>query len=157
MTPNNQVEVAFHDFIAEFGGEVLPEPTDTKIADYFFRKQNIVAELKCLMIDQTEAMNSKLTPVVLAWIKEHGQPPPGYDGEYLKIGEAPKEISDVWLDILKTPLEGVVKDANRQIRDTKERLNTPDAKGLLLVFNQGNQLHTRPHDFKKLIVSVLQK
>src|SRR5882762_9091614 len=128
MAANNPVEVAFHDFTREFGGEVLPEPTDTKIADYLFRKQNIVAELKCLMIDQPEAMNSKLTPVVHAWVKENGKLPPGYDGEFLKIGEAPKEISNKWLDILKTPIEGIAKDANRQIRDTKQRFDRPDAK-----------------------------
>jgi DNA phosphorothioation-dependent restriction protein DptG len=39
----------------------------------------------------------------------------------------------------------------------KRRLNTPDSKGLLLIFNQGNPLHNRPKDFRLLLVSVLRK
>jgi DNA phosphorothioation-dependent restriction protein DptG len=75
----------------------------------------------------------------------------------LEIAKAPKEISDSWLEILKAPIENFIKDANRQIRSTKQRLGSPDAKGLLLIFNQGNLLHNRPQDFRLLMVSVLRK
>jgi len=61
------------------------------------------------------------------------------------------------LEILKAPIENFIRDANRQIRETKKRLNMPDAKGLLLVFNQGNALHNRPKDFRLLTGSVLRK
>jgi DNA phosphorothioation-dependent restriction protein DptG len=33
----------------------------------------------------------------------------------------------------------------------------PEAKGLLLVFNQANALHNRPNDFRLLTASVLRK
>ena len=33
----------------------------------------------------------------------------------------------------------------------------PDAKGLVLIFNQGNLLHNRPPDFTKLMTIVLRK
>ena len=152
-----EFETVFGEFVTEFGGEVLPEPSDTKIADYLFREQGIVAELKCLMEDQTDAMNRRLTPIVQGWYKKHRRLPPGYDGNFLEIAKAPKEISDPWLEILKAPIENFIRNANRQIRSTKQRLDLPDAKGLLLIFNQGNLLHSRPQDFKVLMVSVLQK
>jgi hypothetical protein len=75
----------------------------------------------------------------------------------LEIAKAPKEISDLWLHILTQPLEGVIRDANRQLRATKHRLKLPTAKGLLLIFNQGNLLHNRPHDFRLLLQRVLIK
>lgn len=145
----NKFEAVFNEFVTDFGGEMLTEPSDTKIADYVFRKQNIVAELKCLMEDQTSAMNKKVTRVVQEWLKKHKKlPPGGYDGESLEIAKAPKEIADRWLEILKAPIENSIRDANRQIRETKRRLNLPEAKGLLLIFNQGNPLHNRPEDFR---------
>lgn len=153
----NKFEGVFSDFVTEFGGEVLPEPADNKIADYFFRKQNIVAELKCLMEDQTDNMNKKVTPIIQDWVRKHKKSPPGFDGKYVEIAKVPKEISDRWLEVLKAPLENFIRDANRQIRETKKRLNTPDAKGLLLIFNQGNQLHKHPKDFRLLLYMVLRK
>jgi hypothetical protein len=153
----NEFEAVFSEFVADFGGEMLPEPSDAKIADYLFRKQNIVAELKCLMCDQTEEMNKKVTRVAQEWYRKHRKLPSGYDGRVLEIAKAPKEISNRWLEILKAPIENFIKDANRQIRSTKQRLNLADAKGLLLIFNQGNPLHNRPKDFSLLLGSVLRK
>jgi hypothetical protein len=109
---NNDFEAVFGEFGVWFGGEVLPEPSDTKGADYLFCNQNIVAEPKCLMEDQTSAMNEKLTPIVQEWYRKHRRLPPGYDGKVLEIAKAPKEISDRWLEILKAPLENFVQDAN---------------------------------------------
>jgi hypothetical protein len=153
----NKFEGVFSDFVTEFGGEVLPEPADSKIADYFFRKQNIVAELKCLVEDQTDTMNKKIAPIILDWVRKHKELPSGCDGKHVEIAKVPKDISDRWLEVLKAPVENIIRDANRQIRETKKRLNAPDAKGLLLVFNQGNQLHNRPKDFIRLLGIVRRK
>jgi len=145
MRKQNEFEAVFREFVSGFGGEVLPEPSDTKIADYVFRKQDIVAELKCLMEDQTAAMNMKVAQAVKDWWQKGGKIPPAYDSSKpLEISTAPREIADRWVEILKAPIENFIRDGNRQIRETKQRLNMPDAKGLLLIFNQGNTLHSRP-------------
>jgi hypothetical protein len=125
MKPQEEFEELFRDFVKEFGGEVLPESSDAKSADYLFRKQNIVAELKCLVIDQTEPMNIKLTQVVKDVVKQNESLLSLCDGKPLEIAKAPKEISDPWLEILTAPLEGIIETANRQIRSTKARLNLP--------------------------------
>jgi hypothetical protein len=158
MGNKNEFEQIFRDFVSAFGGEVLPEPSDTKIADYVFRKQNVVAELKCLMEDQTDAMNKKVTQVVQDWWTKHKKIPEGYDSSKpLEIATAPREIADGWMEILKAPIESFIRHANQQIRDTKQRLNMPEAKGLVLVFNQGNLLHNRPRDFTNLMKIILRK
>jgi hypothetical protein len=147
----NEFELTFREFVSGLGGEVLPETSDSKIADYVFRKHNVVAELKSLMEDQTPAMNEKVTLAVRDWWRKGGKIPAGYDSsKQLEIATAPKPIQDRWLEILKTPIENIIRDANRQIRETKKRLNIPDAKGLLLVFNQGNLLHNRPKECTSL-------
>jgi hypothetical protein len=160
VTQHSQFEDRFRTFVEGFGGEVLPEPSDAKTADYLFRKQNIVAELKCLVQDQTDKINQKLNPVVNAWIKKHNRYPPGSfeSGKYIiEIKNAPPEIRDAWLKMLVAPLSDLIAEANRQIRATIRRHKLKDAKGMVLIFNEGNPLHNRPEDYKQLLVHVLRK
>lgn len=157
MKAQEEFEALFKCFVKEFGGEVLPETSEAKIADYLFRKQNIVAELKCLVIDQTAPMNIKLTQVVKNVVKKNESLLSLCDGKPLEIAKAPREISAPWLDILTAPLEGIIESANRQIRSTKAQLTLPSARGLLLIFNHGNVLHNRPKDFRLLVAKVLRK
>jgi hypothetical protein len=122
-------ELAFREFVSVFGGEVLPETADGKIADYLFRWHDVIAELKCLMEDQTDAMNKKVEQVVRDWWRNGGKIPEGYDSsKLLEIATAPKEIADRWVEILKAPIENVIRDANRQIRATKARFKSPNRK-----------------------------
>jgi len=101
----NPFEFIFHDFVTDFGGEVLPEVPDGHTADYLFPKHNIIAELKSLTVDQTENMNRKLTPAVMEWIKKSGRKPVGVvegDKYMVEIKDMPPEIQDVWLKWLKS-------------------------------------------------------
>jgi hypothetical protein len=77
-----------------------------------------VAELKCLMEDQTDAMNKKVTRVVQDWLKKHKKLLPGYDGKSLEIAKAPKEIADRWLEILKAPVENFIRDLDPTVQPT---------------------------------------
>jgi hypothetical protein len=157
VSNRHNFEATFRDFVRVFGGEVLAEHSNTKVADFLFRKRGIVAELKCLEVDQTVSMNNKVAEVVKDAAARNENLLSLCDGNPLAIATAPKEIADAWLRILTTPLEGLVRDANRQIRSTKEEFNLPFAKGLLLVFNQNNLLHNSPQDFKLLLAAVLSK
>lgn len=71
-------------------------------------------------------MNEKVTQAVKDWWRKGGKIPAGYDSSKpLEITTAPKEIADSWLEILNAPIENFIRDANRQIRETKKRLNMP--------------------------------
>jgi hypothetical protein len=156
----NPFESFFHEFVKDFGGEVLPEAQDGYTADYFFRSQGIVAELKTLTIDQTEEMDRKLTPRVLEWVRKNGQMPRGFTQgrEYsVAFKDMPREIQISWLNLLKASVEGWVRDANRQIRDTKHRMNLCSAKGMMLIANGSNLYHDHPDSFRRLIAEVLRK
>lgn len=153
----SDIESVFREFVRDFGGEVLPEDPENKTADFLFRSQKIVAELKCLMIDQTEEMKKKLGKAVVKAVEKDPSILTLHGHEELAIATAPPAIQSAWLNILIAPIENIIKDANRQIRATKEQLNLPDAKGLVLIFNHANQLHVRPQDFRMLLARVLRK
>jgi hypothetical protein len=158
----NPFEPVFHSFISQFGGEVLEEASTSKTADYLFRKQNIVAELKCLMEDQTAAVNQKVNRMVQKWNgRNRGgqQLPIVWKGgvPYLEFRNAPQEIRAKWVAVLKAPLYDLVARAHRQIRSTIEQHNLDSAKGLVLIFNAYNLLHSDFRSFELLLLDVLRK
>ena len=157
---HNPFEAIFHEFVADFGGEVLPEAAQGYTADYYFRKQDVVAELKCLTVDQSKDINSKLTPLVVEWIKKTGRRPPGVveaDKYMVLMKDMPPEIANAWIKWLKVPLDGLIRDANRQIRDTKKRFKLNSAKGMVLIANQANLHHDHPDSYRRLIADILCK
>lgn len=157
---SNPFEAVFHDFINWFGGEVLPEAPDGHTADYLFQKENIIAELKTMTIDQTEDANRKLTPYVEQWAKKHNRMPEGtsVDGKFVvDLKNMPPEIQEVWVKMLKAQAEDLIKQANRQIRDTKERMSMPNAKGMILIANEANVYHNHPDSYRRLMAEILRK
>src|SRR5271157_5084979 len=156
----NPFEAFFHEFVKGFGGEVLPEAQDGHTADYLFRSQDIIAELKTLTVDQTDDINRKLTPRVLEWIRRNGRILPGLTQgpkHLVAFKDMPKEIQISWLGLLKAAVEPLIRDANRQIRDTKHRMNLRSAKGMMLNANGSNLYHDHPDSFRRLIAEVLRK
>jgi hypothetical protein len=156
----NSFEAVFRQFVDSIGGEVLLEAPSGHTADYLFRNDNVIAELKTLSVDVTDDMNRKLRPVVEKWAKANGRMPPGEvkgDQYILDMRNMPPEIQSAWLRLLMASVEHLVRDANRQIRDTKERLELPSAKGLIIVANEGNFYHADPKSFRSLIAEILRK
>lgn len=156
----NLFESFFRDFVQEFGGEALPEARRGKTADYFFRNECIVAELKTLSADKTGDINKKLTPKVLKWVRENGRIPSGaFEGGKHSVAfkDMPREIQICWLGLLKAAVEPLIRDANGQIRDTKRRMDLPSAKGVVLIANGSNPYHDHPDSFRRLIAEVLRK
>ncbi|MGA2849310.1 MAG: hypothetical protein ABSE46_09955 [Terracidiphilus sp.] len=141
---------------------------ELRSADYFFRRYNVIAELKCLVVDQTSETQNRLADLITArrdsensnaqsspeegalWIQDSGG-----RKSAIRIDE---DFQRAWAKILMSPIENMIRDANRQIRATKERLSVPSANGIILIFNEGNPLHARgPEHFARLVGEVIQK
>jgi hypothetical protein len=160
LNPQNTFEPLFRDFVKDFGGDILPESNNSQTADYFFRSQNIVGELKCLMKDQTGTVNSKVAELVRDWAKKNRKLPPGHmEGNQFvyKLKNQPPEIRAPWMELLRKPIDDLIGSANAQIRDTKKALDLPNSKGLVFIFNNGNHLHDKPEDYSRLIGTIVSK
>jgi hypothetical protein len=150
--PKTKFEPVFREFVEDFGGEIVPEEAE-RSADYFFRQHNVVAELKCLVVDQTADMSRKLDGII-DQRRAVSQPKAGPEttDERLTI------LFEALEKVLRAPIENLMRDANRQIRATKERLSIPSAHGVVLIFNEGNPLHAvSPQHFARLAGEVIQK
>jgi hypothetical protein len=137
------IEPQFGEFVKCFGGQlvadIVGQSPSFANADYLFRAENVVAELKTLTEDKShdEATQKKFGALFRSWIARKLIPPQPipsaiYSRDYPMICQ--KEMYDVWA----RPVKKHLAKANRQIRETKTQLGLHSAKGLVIVANDGN-------------------
>ena len=126
------------------GGIVLDEcivnPTFQN-ADYWFSEWNTIAELKCLSENYFDRANfsPSLSRKYNSWIERGLVPPLNAKTSVVDLRSVPRQCAEEVIQPLKRKLESsTIRKANRQIRETREYLGAPSAKGLLLLVNDGN-------------------
>jgi hypothetical protein len=151
---NTDFENYFKGFVAHMGGVVLPEG-ESESADYHFPHDGIIGELKILERDARAEYAKRLEELSASWMKR---------GLLIVFGTVKISLQTVnpicqreWLNLLQPPIERILRKANSQIRSSKVALNAPEAKGLLLIANNGNLLHTSPEDYMNLVARALAK
>ena len=109
-------------------------------ADYWFKQYNVVAELKCLMEDKGQ--DTKTQEKVQVILDDHLY---GVESKLVIFGDVVVNSKDVSerctkdiAEVYRRPIHGVIKKANKQIRETKLRLDATGAHGLLIIINDKN-------------------
>lgn len=146
MSKPHRIDIAsaFADCVESIGGEVLdrslPKPASCSTADYVFRKDGVVAELKCMEHDimSTPEFQRRINEAYARWVRKGLVPQPEAPSVQVDLRELPEPCVMEFMKPFKRRLEATVKKANKQIRETKERLGLKDSKGLLLLANDGN-------------------
>ena len=149
-------------FVKSAGGEVVaelieqnPEQAPTQ-ADYFFRRENVILELKALEKPSFgDSYVRKLSDLTNSWVER---------GMFIAYGTVRVDIRGMhpicqqeWLDVLAEPLQrNVIAKANRQISETKRLLGAETAKGLLWLASDGN-LDLQSTDVWFLVSRILGK
>lgn len=137
------VEECFDEFVREFGGslvrDLLPKSPEFENADYLFYPHQVIGELKCLQKDLLEAEDykQKLQQRYDKWV-DVGLVRPFFGTCRIQTKDLPPSCQEEVFQLLKKPLEGPIKKANVQIKQTKAHLRMDSAKGLLLLVNDGN-------------------
>ncbi len=123
--------------MAEYGGQRVSDRLDGAPtfdnADYFFPRENVLAELKTLKTDvgrtrRFEERHLKLTKTYL----QDGRMS---FGAIFRAKERPREFVGDFLRLFRPPLERILKKANSQIKQTRENLKLKNAHGILLLIN----------------------
>lgn len=118
-------EQHWQEFVVRFGGElVAPLITrpGVKNADFLFREQRIIAELKIL---ETEFLENENVAAKVARAFEASEMDDAYPLE--------RELDRIF----KAPLQRIINKANRQIKETKLELGLTGWRGLLILVNDG--------------------
>lgn len=158
MNGQINIEPAFDGFVESIGGVVLKNQVGAspcfENADYILHQQQIVAELKCLEDNKLDDAGY-MAKIEAAWRKWKdlgcvtGDTP-----EQIVLSDLPPCCGRELVTIASAPLKGVIKKANRQIRQTKDKLNLPTYKGLLLLVNDGNYA-LPPNTLNQLVGGIL--
>ncbi|MCA2625759.1 hypothetical protein ACQY1Y_09960 [Microcystis ichthyoblabe FBCC-A1114] len=158
--PEMEVEATFNEFVEDLGGELISKLFEGKgkrpnNADYFFCNRTVVAELKCLEKNyfNDRKVGDKLNLMMHSWItegllrQEHIK-----DGRF-QIDDLPRQCAVDVFKVFSSPTKEAVEKANKQIKETKKYFRLPDAKGLLILANDGN--YSIPPNFMMYILGNL--
>lgn len=155
------VEKEFATCVRSLGGSVLGDqlvsPSFSN-ADYWFPGDLVIGELKCLSEDFAEKgdFKQRLSELYVSWLQRRLVPPSTEPVIRFNLQEIPEPCAYEFLEIMKKRIEfSTIKKANKQIRETKHFLNAPDAKGLLLLANDGN-LAMKPEVMAHLLARILK-
>ncbi len=153
------VESSMRVFVKSIGGELveelLPTANPPLQADYLFRQPVVVTELKCLETDWMSQAPYKesLRTLAIKWAGKGLIPSSGT--VTLELQTVPEECRRDWLGLLKKPVHGILRQANRQVKQTKLELDLPSAQGVLLLVNEAVPLP--PPELMNLIHGVLRR
>src|SRR5664280_1621304 len=132
-------------YVRNFGGSLVTDMLGTTSppfpnADYVFRVENIVAELKCLCEDKTddEKLQASIQKLFDGYVDRGLIPNPGYGKFVVQSKDLPVELQNDLYRILARPIKRRLDKANKQIKRTKEHLKMDSAHGLVLLANDGN-------------------
>ena len=120
-------EPHWNQFVVASGGELvspLIKKQGVQNADYLFRADKVIAELKVL---ETEFAHSK---EMQARVEKLYEKYPGMDPD-----DPHQPLRREILLELKKPLQRIVNKANRQIKETKAELGLTDHRGILICVN----------------------
>ncbi|MDT5061288.1 MAG: hypothetical protein QOH63_1747 [Acidobacteriota bacterium] len=156
------VEEQFNEFVREFGGELvsklLPKNTDIPLnADYLFRKEGVIAELKCLEKNDygSKELEKKFNKIHSKWLHDGLVKLGQINTRAIDISSLPLKCQNDLFKLVGRQIITHIDKANDQIKETKKFLGLPDAKGLLLLVNDGNYL-LEHHDALRFLARRLK-
>jgi hypothetical protein len=137
-----EFEKKFHSFIAncpdcKILDDRIKKPKGLQLADFLLNGERVVAELKCLEKD----MLAKLQEFATELIKSRNLSVYGAVPFEKIIEQQPDRVSlkrTAFSKIGGDRLQTDFRNANRQIRDTKNHFGLQNSHGLLIVANTGN-------------------
>ncbi|HEY9268199.1 MAG TPA: hypothetical protein VIO39_01950 [Methylotenera sp.] len=138
--------------------EVLEQPNFAN-ADYWFKCDDVVAELKCLTEDLSSKseFNASVASMYASWVKRGLIPNQLGKPVSLNLQDIPQKCAREFLDPIKKRIEAsTIKKANQQIKETKKYFKSPNAKGLLLLVNDGNYM-LPPNMMAHMLARILKE
>lgn len=133
------IETLFSKFVEEVGGELieklLPASPTFENADYLFREDSVIIELKCLQNDfpSNSEFKDKIENLYMKWLKERSLP---YKAIF-NSNKLPKRNKQEILKLYKEPIKRVIKKASRQLKATAKYFEIKNSRKLLLIASDG--------------------
>lgn len=154
--PALPTERTFDRFVQNVGGQkisdILPGNPSFQNADYLFRNENVIAELKTLQTDFgiTDSFRDKHIELLKKYISDDRMT----FGAIFRSEERPQEYSKDLLRLFRPALCRILKKANQQIKETKKELGFENNSGILLLVND-DFISLEPRFITSIICEIL--
>jgi hypothetical protein len=136
------VQKELYTCVKAVGGVLLDDghgPSESTKADYWFPDANVVGELKCLSENYFDDLSFK------DWLSRQYQEWVGRGLAKSILGQASVDLAHLppvcaqeVTSFLRKRLDGSLKQANLQIKNSRKELRADSALGLLILVNDGN-------------------
>jgi hypothetical protein len=143
--PQFSVDETFARVVRQAGGSLVSDLLPTrenlpKNADYVFPEYNVIAELKRLERDASEdhEFSERLNRLYREWVSQGKPVPPVWGRARIDLRALPLECANQIISLYRKPIHRRIRDANQQIWSTKQALNMNEAKGLLVLIQDGD-------------------
>lgn len=130
------IESIWQDFVRLQQGEVLSDKFGTSVsfanADFWFDKPKVIIELKEIQTEFLDSNKDKIQDLINTHIKRN-------DLSLSDVFEG-RFSNDFWNDyirLVRPAISRILKKANKQIKETKVYLECPEARGLIVLVNDG--------------------
>lgn len=134
------VEKTFHSFVRKYGGcvvsDILPGNPSFENADYSFKNNNIIGELKEIETEFLNQENAKIkfTEMMGRLLNERPNWKPSLMGGK---NDYPDWFKIEFIRLARPGITRILKKANKQIKETKKHFHVPNANGVLFFVNDG--------------------
>jgi len=138
------IEKEFDSLVRKIDGqrvdEIIGISPNHPNADYLFDDDNIIIELKCLQDNKLNDKNisKKISLLYKKWNSQGHTVKLSQDGWRATVSNLSQEQSKEILKIYAKPIRKQIIKGNKQIKITKEKLDKPNHKGVLVLANDGN-------------------
>ena len=158
--PHIKVEELFNEMVRSYPmacvlTDKIPHP-DFANADYIFHHEKVVAELKCIQVDNVKSPSNqaKINAAIDKFYAEGKiKTKEVNEGNWRGL---PKELQETFYDITTNSIQTHVEKANKQIKHTKAQLGLKSYKGVLIIVNDGVESYP-PSSFMHAVFRLLVK
>lgn len=156
------VEEFFNEYVEFFGGQLISKLphnlSDRPNADYLFKDHNVIAELKCFQKDLFNESEDipRIFKLLDKWERQRLIKPEEKVSIVLGTKKLPNECYKDMLDACLKTIDRAVYKGNKQIAESKSTFSMPDAKGLLLLCNDGNYF-LQNSELIGLVATIMQR
>src|ERR1700752_622499 len=151
----SNVEEFVNDFIKSVGGELVGDKIkledSVKNCDYFFEKENVLAELKCFEKDMfSEEDSERNERLIDKWLNEGLINKTDFIQMFLGKKHLPQECMMELLMLWRRYYETAIKKAHKQVTSTNKLLGNSSTKKVLFLCNDGNYFLSDVHAFRTI-------
>lgn len=135
---NLDVEGTWQEFVRHQEGKVLSDDFGTSPefanADFWFEKDQVVIELKEIQTEFLDKKKDEIMNLIEKYVKDSNLSGSEiFQGKFMFSDDFYRE----YIRLVRPAISRILKKANKQIKETKQYLGKPNARGVAVIVNDG--------------------